>query len=203
MRSFYDLAFEVEGRIGKAVELHSLQIPGAEEGIRAAIEKGQPFHGFSTLTLAEGRRLGSFPSGTQFIIDRHVTDSLDFDVVVNGNGLIILSNRLAGVLREVAANDIELLPVKIAERNGIILRSDFCVVNVVQMLEAISEKKSVRSRDKKSVFRLAVMADKVPPDVHVFRVKEWPWAFLVDDIAKRALIKLPHDGLVFIPVEQE
>jgi hypothetical protein len=202
-RKFYDLGFAVESRIGNAVELHSLEIPGVDEAIRQANLSGKPYTGFSTLTLSEGMPLGALPKDVKLIIDRCSTDRLDFDVVVNGNGWIIVSNRLGGALKEAAPNDIELLPVTITSMKGETLRSDFCVINILRMLEAISEKKTVRSRDKKSVFKLAVTGNKVPKDMHVFRVKEWPWAFLIDDVSKRALSKHPHDGLAFIPVEQE
>ncbi len=202
-RRFYTLGFAAEGRIGKAVELDFLEIPGVDEAIRRAHLEGKPYTGFSTLTLSEGRQLGLLPSGVKLIVERSLSDDLDFDVVVNGNGWKIVSNRLGSALKEVAPHDIELLPVGITGRNGETLRPDFRVINVLQMLKAISEKKTVRSRDKKSVFKLAVKASEVPPDVHVFRVKEWPWALLIDDVAKRVLTKEPHDGLVFIPVEQE
>ncbi len=203
MRKFYDVGFAPESRIGKAVELHSLEIPGVDEAIRQAHLAGKPYTGFSTLTLSRGTPLGSLPLGVELIVDRSSTDKLDFDVLVNGDGWKIVSHRLGGALKAVAPDDIQLLPMQIKGLDGEVLRADFCVINVLQMLDAISEKKTVRSRDKSSVLKLAVKGTKVPRNVHVFRVKEWPWAFLIDDVGKRALCSEPHDGLAFIPVEQE
>lgn len=204
MRIFFDVGFATENRIGKAVELETYEIPDCtSEAIEQAHLSGQPFLGFSELTLDEGRRLGALPSGITLSIARRATDNLDFDVVVNGIGWKIVSTRLGDTLKKAAPNDIELLPVAITDLEGKVLREDFCVINVLQMLDIISEKKTVRSRNKKSVFNLAIIGSKVPPDVHVFRVKEWPWALIVDDVAKHALTTQPHDGLVFIPVEQE
>jgi len=62
---------------------------------------------------------------------------------------------------------------------------------------------ALRSRDNRSVLKLAVMERKVPPNVHVFRVKEWRWPILVDDVAKSALSKASHDGLIFLEIEHE
>jgi hypothetical protein len=203
-REFYDLGFEVEGRIGNAVELQSCEIPGCTpEAIRQAHLAGKPFTGFSTLTLAEGRHLGSLPDGVRLTVEAPRADPGDFDVVVNGIGWKIFSGRLAGALKDVAPADMELLDVPLLGPAGQVLREDFCVVNLLRMLDAISDRKTVRSRDGKSVLKLAVLAAKVPADVHVFRVKQWPWAFVIDELAKRALTKLPHDGLTFLPIEQE
>jgi hypothetical protein len=203
-RRFFNLGFAPENHIGKAVELETYDLAGfSPETIRQAAEAGKPAPGFDYQILDEGRRIGALPDGIVLKVNRRATDSQDFDVVVNSLGWIIVSNRLGSALKEAAPNDIELLPVAIAGMNGEKLRSDFCVVNVLQMLEAISENKTVRSRDKKSIFKLAVVASKVPAGVHVFRVKEWPWSLLIDDVAKRALSKQPHDGLALTAVEQE
>ena len=203
MRKFFALGFAPENRIGKAVELESLEILGVDEAIQKAHSAGEPYMGFSTLTLCEGRQLGSLPPRVELVVNRRSTEKLDFDVVVSGDGWRIVSSRLGSALKEAAPYDIELLPVTITGMDGEILRSDFCVINILQMLEAISERKTVRSRDKTSVLRLALVTHKVPVGVHVFRVKEWPWEFLIDDVAKRSICKQPHDGLAFIPVEQE
>ncbi len=203
-RRFFNLGFAPENQIGKAVELETYDLAGfSPETIREAAKAGKPAPGFDYQILNEGRRIGTLPDGIVLKVNRSATDSLDFDVVVNSLGWVIVSDRLGSALKEAAPNDIELLPVAISGMNGETLRSDFCLVNVLQMLEAISENRTVRSRDKKSVFKLAVVANNVPADVHVFRVKEWPWALLIDDVAKRALRKQPHDGLAFTALEQE
>lgn len=204
MRKFFILGFAPENKIGKAVELETYDLAGCSpETIREAGKAGKLTPGFDYQVLDVGRRIGALPKGITLTVDRSVNDSLDFDVVVNSLGWKIVSNQLGNALKEVAGNDIELLPVKIFGRDGKALRSDFCVINVLQTLEAISENKTVRSRDKSSVLKLALMESKVSPDVHVFRVKEWRWPILIDDVAKRALNKEPHDGLAFTPVERE
>jgi hypothetical protein len=209
MRKFYTLGFAVENRIGKAVELETYDLAGCSpETIREAAKLGKPIPGFDDRVLDEGRRLGKLPPGIVLTVARRAGDPVDFDVVVNCLTWIILSNRLAGALRIAAPNDIELLPVEIRGLGGEILRSDFCVVNVLHMLDVVSEEKSIRSHVKWAsgrypIIKLAVIARKVPPNVHVFRVKERPSDFLLDDVSKRALSKEPHDGLAFIPVGQE
>jgi hypothetical protein len=209
MRKFFTLGFAPENRIGRAVELRAHEIPGCTpEAIRQAGTSGIAFDGFSTLSLAEGRPLHSLPTGVKLTIARRRSDALDFDVVVNGIGWIIVSNRLGDAFKTVAPNDVELLPVVISGTDGELLRRDFCVANALQMVEAMSEQKSVRSRVKwpsgtYPVIHLAVVGSKIPSDVHVFRIKECPHLFIVDEEVKKALSQRPHDGLAFIPVEQE
>jgi len=203
-RKFFNLGFAPENHIGRAVELESYDLAGFNsESIRNAAKTGKSAPGFDYQVLDKGRRIGALPNGIVLKVNRRATDSLDFDVVVNSLGWKIVSNRLGSALKNAAPNDIELLPVAITGMSGERLRSDFCVINVLQMLEAISESKTVRSRDKKSVFKLAIAATRVPADVHVFRVKEWPWSLVIDEVAERALRKQPHDGLAFTAVEQE
>lgn len=84
MRTFFSVGFAPENEIGRAVELQSREIPGyTPETLRNVALTGIPFTGFSTLTLAEGRFLGSLPSGVRLTVARSPSDDLDFDVVVN------------------------------------------------------------------------------------------------------------------------
>lgn len=207
-RKFFDIGFAPENRIGKAVELETYDLAGLNpKSIREAAQLGNRMPGFDDRVLQEGRRLGKLPSGIVLTVARCAGDPLDFDVVVNSLGWKIISNRLASVLKDVASDDIELLPVAIKGLAGETLRSDFFVVNILQTLDVMSEQKSIRSRVKMGtihpVIKLAVIGSKVPPNAHVFRVTGWKYAFLVDDVAKNALSKQPHDGLAFIPVDQE
>lgn len=209
MRKFYSVGFEPEHQIGKAVELETYDLAGFKpETIREAAKAGKSIPGFDHQTLSEGRKIGKLPSQIRLVVARTLADALDFDVVVNPLSWKIVSKRLGNALKEVAPDDVELLPVTITGLKGEKLREDFCVINVLQMLDAISEKKTVRSTVKWAsgthpVIRLAIVGSKVPRDVHVFRVKQCPWAFLVDDVAKQALNEQPHDGLAFIPIETE
>ncbi len=159
--------------------------------------------GFDYSLLAEGKRINALPNGITLTVDRSLHDSQDFDVVVNSLGWKIISNRLGNIVKEIAGDDIELLPVAIFGREGKILRADFCVMNVLQTLPVISELKTVRSRDKSSVLKLAVVQSKVSPKVHVFRVKEWRGPVLIDEVVQQALSQAPHDGLTFTFVEVE
>ena len=207
-RHFYSVGFAPENRIGKAVELESYDLAGiTPESISEAAKLGELPSGFDDSVLNEGRRLGSLPSGIKLMIKRGKKDHLDFDVVVNCLTWIILSDRLAHALKKVAFSDIELLPVAIRGMRREILRPDFCVVNVLRILDAMSESKTLRSRVKMGtnhpVIKLALIGRKVPTEVHVFRVSGCVFDFLVDDVAMRALGEQPHDGLAFIPVEQE
>ena len=204
MRKFFKLGFSPESSIGRAAELVTYDLAGfGPQTIHEAARSGKPMPGFDYSLLAEGKRINALPNGIILTLDRSLHDSLDFDVVVNPLGWKIISNRLGNIVKKIAGDDIELLPVAIFGREGKILRSDFCVMNVLQTLPVISELKTVRSRDKSSVLKLAVVQSKVSPKVHVFRVKEWRWPVLIDEVVQQALIKAPHDGLTFSLVEVE
>src|SRR5947209_4593943 len=110
MRRFYKLGFAIEKRIGRAVELESYDLAGiTPESLTEAGRVGKLPSGFDDSVLEEGRRLGSLPPGIKLIVARRATDRLDFDVIVNSLGWIVLSNRLANSLKEAAPKDIELL----------------------------------------------------------------------------------------------
>jgi hypothetical protein len=206
-RRFFGLVFAPENQMGKGVELETYDLAGCTpESIEHAARAGKPIPGFNS-GLYDGVRLGGFPPGIKLYVARSVRDSLDFEVVANPLGWMIVSNRLGSALNEAAANDVELLPVQIRGMNEEILRSDFCVINVLHLIDALSEKKSLRAPEKMGsiypVLKLAVIATRVPATVHVFRLIGWPYRLIIDDVAKRSLTKLPHDGLVFNPIEQE
>jgi hypothetical protein len=209
MRSFFSIGFASETRIGRAVELHSHQMPDCSpQRVGQADLSRNQFASFSTLSLAEGRRLHSLPADVKLFVARRPFDDLDFDVIVNGIGWIIVSNRLGNAVKDIAPNDVELLPVSILSVNGETLRSDFCVINALKILNAMSEQKSVRSRVKwasgtNPVIKMVLSADNVPSNVHVFRVSGCQNKFIIDELAKGALTKVPHDGLAFIPIDQE
>jgi hypothetical protein len=193
--------------MGKAVDLETYSFSGfSPESIREAADAGKPAPGFYS-GLHDGARLGAFPPGIRLYVARLACDPLDFDVVVNPLDWKIVSNRLGSALKEAAPDDVELLPVEIRGMDEKVLRSDFCVINALQMIDGISEKKSLRAPSKLGsiypVLKLAVIAAKVPVSVHVFRLIGWPYEFLIDDVARRALKSEPHDGLAFIPIDQE
>ena len=72
------------------------------------------------------------------------------------------------------------------------------------MLDVLSEKITVRSRiSPESVLKLGIVGSKVPPDIHIFRVHGWEHSVYVDAVVKDALSEFPHEGLAFIPIEQE
>jgi len=99
------------------------------------------------------------------------------------------------------------LPIDIKGVSGETLRSDFSVVNILQIVDVISERKTIRSRVKMGarypILKLAIIEKAVPRDVHAFRVAGATFDFIVDDAIKTAITRLPHDGLAFIPVAVE
>lgn len=185
-REFFDIACAAEGRIGSAVELdfHDL-------------------NGFDTLALHEAKRLGCLPPIT-LAVDVKPGGFTGFDAVVNPLGWQIVSKRVAEAFVLGAGNDVELLPVEIKNLEGETLRSDFFVINATRMVDALSETRSVRSKNKLGsvypVMKVAIEESRVPDDIHLFRLKESPHALFADNVVKKAVLQVPHDGVVFIPV---
>jgi hypothetical protein len=190
MRHFYIVGNPPETRLGHALVLDS-----------------HDWSGFDYLRLMRGASIGSLPAGVSFRIKQNGPVRSDANVIVCPFGWKVVSSELANRLKAVAPADVELVEVAIANDDNASPKKRFFVINALRILNALSEQRTVRSSlalgDTKPVLALGVIAARIPEDVHVFRVIGDENRLIVDDMGKQALSSLPHDGLVFIPIEQE
>lgn len=188
MRHFYILGFAPDNEMGNALELAECVLSGFEPSL-----------------LKKGTRLGTFPEGLVFRVKTPAHPNAR--VIVNAHGFVLISSDLGNCLESIAPHDVELISVPVLNRDGFPLRTKFVVVNALRKLDALSERKTVRSPlslgDIKPVLKMGLVGSKVPIDAHVFRVLRWDYPLVVDDAIRRGISGLMHDGLVFIPVEQE
>lgn len=187
MRKFFRLGFAPDGQFGKAVHLQSHDLAG-----------------FRSLAFNEAKRIDEIPESVTLVIPDGRRN--DFDVVVNPLGWRIVSKTLASRIKKVASDDFDAVPVILRDASGKVVREDFVVLNALEMIDALSETRSVRSPVRIGtlypVLRIAVKERSIPEHIHVFRLVGCQDVLLIDGVAKAAIEDGPHDGLVFIPVDQ-
>lgn len=190
MRRFYILGHPPEQEVGKAVTLR--------------------FHdwgGFDYLRLMRGVPVGAIPDGVKMLINEPPSIAANANVLVCPFGWKIFSGDLANRLMAVASNDVEIIEVPLGSLEGNSLPKKFFAINALRVLDALSDKRTVRSSialgDERPVLKPFIVSSRVPKNVHVFRLRGDENRLLVDCAAKDALSALPHDGLAFISVESE
>jgi len=129
------------------------------------------------------------------------------DYTMADRGMPVASERAAAVLREVASNDIELIPLEVEGRS-----EPYFIVNAIHAVDCVDEKRSEGLRrwgpedeeperigDYKSFDRLRV--DPSRTEGHdIFRVKRCVVYLIVSRRLKEALEGAHLTGLRFIPV---
>lgn len=162
---------------------------------------------FDHLSDTEARRLGVLPANVCVTVRHPPGRPVRGAVIVNSLGWSIVGSELAACVQQKCGDDVELVEIPIYTQEGLPLAKRFFIINPLRALDVISETKTVRARtligSSRPVLRLAIIASKVPEDVHIFRVLGWRFALLIDDVIKNALSKFSRDGLTFLPVEQE
>ena len=187
-RRFFKVGFAPEGRIGNAQEVDTIDLGD-----------------FNSLDVAKGLRLGALPPNVICRLNHDYADNLESNVLVNGKGWVIVDAAIKDCFSKLAGDDVELLPIAVHDRNNKPVTKKFFVVNLLKVLEGIlSEEYSTYlpgyGVGKKTVMKLAIRGAMVPADLHAFRNREDIFRFLVDDVLKREIEKVGHDGLVFMPV---
>jgi hypothetical protein len=127
------------------------------------------------------------------------------DSLANGVSWYILSPRVLGVLKT-ASNSADLIVVPLPPRSqGLHPRlTDYAAVGVRRQLECLDHKKSDVSwaeegKHADDVFDGVIAADKVPDDVDIFLLKEWPVVPIIRNSIAQQLQQLEVTGFLFQP----
>ncbi|WP_426756051.1 imm11 family protein [Myxococcus sp. Y35] len=141
--------------------------------------------------LTKGFRLkGSIPESTTFTLSEEGGDML-CDFVENTSGTLIVSTRAREALEAegVTGDDFEYLPVTLKDKRGRALKSRFYIVNPLQKVECMDRERSKFSAyedEVLSVQRLVVRQEKVPAELKLFRLGEWPQVIVIrSDLVQR------------------
>lgn len=126
------------------------------------------------------------------------------DYVENSKNWHICSSALATVIADAAGRDVELLPVAILDHKGRPTKRDYCIVNVLPLIEAVDRSESVfmpSSANPSAIFsftRLALDQRVLQHEPAIFRLKEEHRTTLVREDVVKALASTGLTGFRFI-----
>jgi hypothetical protein len=118
----------------------------------------------------------------------------------------IATAKLARAIAEVAGADVELIPLRIGERDG------YFALNATRLVACVDESRSVimkwTAQDHRAdlagqyrmVGNLHIDATAVPADAHFFRIKGYPVILIVSEIVKVAMEQAGCLGAKFLDV---
>lgn len=120
----------------------------------------------------------------------------------------VTTKALADAIQSVAGADVQCLPLTISGQSGMMvlnaLRVIRCVNEQHSEFEKYTEDDPVRP-DKagqyRSVTRLVLTKNAIPPDAHFFRVKDWLVVLIVSEAVKSVMERAGCNGAKFIELE--
>jgi hypothetical protein len=151
-----------------------------------------------------------FPKNVVFEMDqRRPTNVRLIDFHVDGKSPVIVSKRLRELIEQHSKPQyIEFLPITIKNHKGRIASKDYFIVHGSKVIDCLDLKASEAEYDLletdriSEIKRLALDPKKIPPDVHLFRVKEFITPLLVmDGVLRRAMLDAKLEGVIFIPAK--
>jgi len=147
-----------------------------------------------------------FPADVTFDLARDKGDKLA-DAIPTAIYLLVLSEKLAGLLARESAARWETFPIKL-KHNKKVLEPRYVVANLLDVSPCVDLEKSAFERSQvipaeiDFFDRLVIDPSKVPADRKIFRMKEQPRTILVRDDLVAAIRAAGCTGLSFVPAEQ-
>jgi hypothetical protein len=112
------------------------------------------------------------------------------DVIANPLSWPIFSDRFVDILAGRAGRDFQAFDAPLFESQRGRAVSGYKIVKIVRRVPSLDLANSDVAYDKSArrrliaVYRIAVVATRVAPDIHVFRMQEWPYEIIFsDDVA--------------------
>lgn len=180
-----------------------------EDDSFAWITKDSDFlmHCMDSYLLHEGVSVKSwFPTDTVFqLADHHgikLTDSIS-----NTLHLLIVSERLKGVLEEKSGAEIEFLPVHIRNQRGRFVPEPYFIANLVGAVECVDRERSrfwcseIRPDQVFHFHNLVLDESKIPPDVRLFRLREKSNLVIAREDLGKDILRAGCDGMIFQNIE--
>lgn len=125
------------------------------------------------------------------------------DAIPNTLHLLIISEKLKGVLEQKSGADIEFLPVHIRNHKGCIIDAPYFIANPLGTVECVDEarskfrRSSIRPDQVFRFYRLALDAAKIPPDAKLFRLKEQNDLIIIRQDLADDILRAGCDGMLF------
>lgn len=147
-----------------------------------------------------------FPADVTFDLARDKGDVLA-DAVPTAIYLLVLSEKLVGLLARESAARWETFPIKL-RHNKKVLEPRYVVANLLDVAPCVDLEKSAFERSQvipaeiDFFDRLVIDPSKVPADRKIFRMKEQPRTILVRDDLALAIRAAGCTGVTFVPAEE-
>jgi hypothetical protein len=176
-----------------------------EDDSFAWITKDSDFlmHCMDSYLLHEGVAVKSwFPTDTIFQLAEHHGSKLT-DSIPNTLHMLIVSEKMKEALEEKSGAEIEFLPVRIRNQRGRVVQEPYFIANVVGTVECVDRERSkfwcseIRPDQVFHFYRLALDAEKIPPNTRLFRLKEKSNLVIVREDLADAILHAGCDGMIF------
>jgi hypothetical protein len=181
-----------------------------EDDAFAWITKDSDFlmHCMDSYLLHEGVSVKHwFPTDTVFTLAEHHGIKLT-DFIPNTMHLLIVSEKLKGVLEEKSGAEIEFLPVHIRNQRGRLVQEPYFIANLIGTVECLDREKSkfrasaIRPDQVFTFYRLVLDESKIPSGTKLFRLKEQTDLILVREDLGKDILRAGCDGMLFQEMDE-
>lgn len=145
-----------------------------------------------------------FPSGLVLQMASEHKGIVLTDLVGNTLRMAIVSSRLKSLIEEHAGANVEFLPLSISNHKGRIAAKDYFIANVLDHQDCIDlehsevEQLGLEPGRLSGLFRLRILADRIPAEAKLFRLKSMPVAILIRDDLRAVLVAAGLTGVRYI-----
>lgn len=182
---YYIWEYRLEGKTGKPPMLHKVnEIRG--------------------ITFQDGERIDKKIPPVTFIAN---STQKFTDYLFNIPGFPLFSGKLKGVIDEFGINSIQYFPVLIKDKKGKVLRDDYVIANVIEMVKCFNYGHSVCDEEDYRDLGIASRIEKLSIDIsaikgeHLFRMDEAPRLLFASDALRLKLEDSGITGIQYINIE--
>ncbi len=150
-----------------------------------------------------------FPPGVVLGMDDGYKGLLVPDLVSNPLRMLVVSSRLKALLAQHSGARIEFLPVSISNHKGRVAAKDYFIANVLDHQDCIDKEHSeVEELNPdptmlSGLFRLQIIAGRIPAEAKLFRLKTMPPAILLRDDLRAVFEAEGISGARYIAMGEE
>ncbi|MFY0570807.1 imm11 family protein [Archangium lansingense] len=158
----------------------------------------------------EGEPLESwFPKNAEYRMGSRYPNARGlYDLQSSTLSILVVSKALREALVEVGCRNIEFLPIVILNHRGKVASREYSIANVLGLTDCVNRSKSAYTVDAliptmfHGIKKLVLEEDKVPVDLHIFRLKEMPTTHIITEALKSAIEARGLRGMLFIPIDE-
>jgi len=164
----------------------------------------------SSYRLEDGEALtGWFPRPAVYPMDPdHPGARTLNDLQDNTLSMLVVSPALSETMQEAGCTNVEFLPIVIHNHRGKVASDGYSIANVLGLIDCLDRANSRYREDpivpgKINRFdRLSLISSRIPPGLHIFRLKDRPQTHFVSEELRQAIEARRLRGMVFIPIDR-